>query len=43
MSKIKVVSKKSANSVINERTLLTDLKSEFIINMQHAFQNNDNL
>jgi len=43
MSKIKVVSKKSANSVINERNLLANLKNDFIINMHHAFQNNDNL
>jgi len=43
MSKIKVVSKKSATSVINERNLLANLTNDFIINMHHAFQNNDNL
>lgn len=43
MSKIKVVSKKSATSVINERNLLAHLKNDFLINMHHAFQTKDNL
>jgi serine/threonine protein kinase len=38
ISKIKVVSKKSAISVINERNLLAHLKNDFLINMHHAFQ-----
>jgi len=33
MSKIKVITKKSANSVLNERKILTSLKHDFIVNM----------
>ena len=43
MSKARVLSKKSVNSVLNERKLLGSLKHEFIVNMQYAFQDKDNL
>ena len=37
MSKALVISKKSVNSVMNERFLLAELKHEFLINMFCAF------
>ena len=33
MSKAKIITKKSVHSVINERNLLTNIKSDFIVNM----------
>ena len=43
MSKARVLSKKSVNSVMNERKLLGSLKHPFIVNMQYAFQDRENL
>lgn len=43
MSKIKVITKKSANSVMNERKILTNLKCEFLVNMHFAFQDSQTL
>jgi len=43
MSKIKVISKKSANSVMNERKILANLRNEFIVNMHAAIQNDQYL
>ena len=43
MSKARILSKKSVNSVINERKLLSYLKHPFIVNMQYAFQDRDSL
>ena len=43
MSKSLVISKKSVSSVMNEKTLLSELKNEFIINMFYAFQDKENL
>jgi len=43
MSKIKVISKKSANSVMNERKILANLRSDFIVNMHFAFQDSQTL
>mmetsp|Transcript_15477 Transcript_15477/g.28068 ORF Transcript_15477/g.28068 Transcript_15477/m.28068 type:complete len:359 (-) Transcript_15477:1818-2894(-) len=43
MSKARVLVKRSVNSVMNERKLLAVLKHPFIVNMQHAFQDRDNL
>ena len=43
MSKARILSKKSVNSVINERKLLQNLKDSFIVNMQYAFQDSENL
>jgi serine/threonine protein kinase len=38
MMKVKIISKKSVNSVTNERTLLSNLKHPFLVNMIQAFQ-----
>ncbi|KRX10940.1 Protein kinase-like domain [Pseudocohnilembus persalinus] len=43
MSKALIITKKSVNSVMNERHLLQYLKHEFLVNMQYAFQDRDNL
>lgn len=43
MSKAKVISKRSVQSVLNERTLLNGLIHNFIVNMKWAFQDRDNL
>jgi serine/threonine protein kinase len=38
MVKTKIIGKKSINSVMNERLLLSTLKHPFIVNMNYAFQ-----
>ena len=38
MYKAKIITKKSINSVMNERKLLSKLNHPFIINMQYVFQ-----
>ena len=43
MKKVKIVSKRSVHSVMNERKLLATLKSDFLVNMQAAFQDKENL
>eukprot|EP00357_Protocruzia_adherens_P036602 CAMPEP_0115006092 /NCGR_PEP_ID=MMETSP0216-20121206/20275_1 /TAXON_ID=223996 /ORGANISM="Protocruzia adherens, Strain Boccale" /LENGTH=412 /DNA_ID=CAMNT_0002372571 /DNA_START=145 /DNA_END=1383 /DNA_ORIENTATION=- len=43
MSKAKIISKRSVNSVMNERKLLASLKHDFIVNMHYAFQDRENL
>ncbi|EGR27661.1 protein kinase domain protein [Ichthyophthirius multifiliis] len=43
MSKSLVITKKSVSSVMNERNLLSMLKHPFLVNMQYAFQDRDNL
>ncbi|EGR27165.1 protein kinase domain protein [Ichthyophthirius multifiliis] len=43
MSKAKIISKKSINSIMNERLLLSTLNHPFIINMMFAFQDKSNL
>jgi len=43
MNKARVASKKSVSSVLNERKLLSILKHPFIVNMQYAFQDRENL
>jgi serine/threonine protein kinase len=43
MSKARILAKKSVNSVMNERKLLSYLKHPFIVNMQYAFQDRENL
>ena len=43
MSKARIIAKKSVNSVLNERKLLSYLKYPFIVNMQFAFQDKENL
>lgn len=37
MSKSLIITKKSVNSVMNERQLLAELKHSFLINMLYAF------
>lgn len=43
MSKARIASKRSVNSVMNERKLLAVVKHPFIVNMQYAFQDRENL
>lgn len=43
MSKTKIAMKKSIQSVLNERTILSQLRHDFIVNMKTAFQDRDNL
>jgi serine/threonine protein kinase len=43
MSKARILAKKSVNSVISERQLLSGLKHPFIVNMQYAFHDTENL
>jgi serine/threonine protein kinase len=43
MSKARIVAKRSVNSVMNERRLLAAVEHPFIVNMQFAFQDRENL
>ena len=43
MEKARIISRRSVNSVMNERKLLSILKHPFIVNMQFAYQTRDNL
>ena len=43
MSKAKIITKKSVNSVQNEKIILSHLNSPFIVNIVAAFQDRDNL
>jgi serine/threonine protein kinase len=43
MSKTKIIDKKSEKSIKYEKELLSKLKHPFIVNMQFAFQDYDNL
>ena len=43
MSKSLIISKKQVNSVMNEKQLLSQLKHSWIVNMNLAFQDKDNL
>ncbi|KAM3141634.1 hypothetical protein pb186bvf_006239 [Paramecium bursaria] len=43
MSKALIIAKKSVNSVINERNILSNLKHPFLVNIYFAFQDRDNL
>lgn len=38
MSKIKIITKKSVSSVMNERIFLASLNHPFLVNMTYAFQ-----
>lgn len=38
-----MITKKSVQSVINERVLLSQLNSPFLVNMHYAFQDRDTL
>ena len=43
MRKTVIVAKRSVHSVLNERRLLSLVKHPFIVNMQYAFQDAENL
>ena len=43
MLKLRIVSKQSVNSVLNEQKLLSVLRHPFIVNMKFAFQDRENL
>jgi len=43
MLKLRVISKQSVNSVLNEQRLLTVIRHPFIVNMKFAFQDRENL
>lgn len=43
MSKQRILAKKSVNSVLNERNLLSKLNHKFMVNMKYAFQDRNNL
>jgi len=43
MQKVKIISKRSVNSVMNEKQLLQKLKNPFLVNMIYSFQNRENL
>ena len=43
MSKARIISKRSVNSVMNERKLLSQLKHPFLVNMSYAFQDQKTL
>ena len=43
MCKLRIVTKRSVHSVLNEKKLLSVLKHPFIVNMQYAFQDRENL
>ena len=43
MSKARIITKRSVKSVINERQILTQLNSPFLVNMYYAFQDRENL
>lgn len=43
MAKARIISKRSVESVINERLILTEIKHPFVVNMYYAFQDRENL
>jgi serine/threonine kinase 32 len=43
MLKARVLTKKSVKSVMNERMILSQMKSDFIVNMYYSFQDRDHL
>ncbi|CAG9315104.1 unnamed protein product [Blepharisma stoltei] len=43
MNKLRIIRKKSVSSILNERKLLSIIKHPFIVNMQYAFQDKENL
>lgn len=43
MSKNRIITKRSVNSVMNEQKLLFELRHPFLVNMRFAFQNKDTL
>lgn len=43
MEKARIITKRSVNSVMNERKLLAQLKHPFLININYAFSDKENL
>jgi len=43
MDKAKILTKRSVDSVLNEREILCQLEHRFIVNMHCSFQNRENL
>lgn len=43
MQKVKIISKRSVHSVMNEQALLQRLKNVFLVNMAYSFQDRENL
>lgn len=43
MQKVKIISKRSVHSVMNEKNLLQLLKNPFLVNIYCSFQNRENL
>jgi len=43
MQKSLIIHKKSTNSVMNERNLLSELNHNFLVNMYYAFQDRETL
>jgi len=43
MAKARIISKRSVNSVMNEKKFLAQLNHPFLVNMHYAFQDRDNL
>lgn len=43
MQKVKIISKRSVHSVMNEKRLLEKLSHPFLVNMVHAFQTREQL
>ena len=43
MAKARIISKRSVNSVMNEKKFLCQLNHPFLVNMQFAFEDRENL
>ena len=43
MSKAKIIDKKSVDSILGEKSLLSELHHPFIVNMVYSFQDHDYL
>jgi len=43
MAKARIITKRSVNSVMNEKKFLSQLNHPFLVNMHYAFQDRDNL
>lgn len=43
MSKARIISKRSVHSVMGERNILVSIYNSFIVNINYAFQDRDNL
>ena len=43
MSKARIISKRSVESVLNERVILADVANVFVVNMYYAYQDRENL